>query len=82
MFTGISILSFGLNYLITILHELLPLPPELEEDLVVQLVSNLCQSKIRSNEIDDENGRNHKGLKILSSKVYQIVCQEGMTTYN
>lgn len=41
--------------MITILHELLPLPPELEEDLVVQLVSNLCQSKIRSNEIDDEN---------------------------
>ena len=38
--------------------------------------------KKNTNEIDDENRRNHKGLKILSSKVYQIVCQEGMTTYN
>jgi hypothetical protein len=55
---------YTINYLISIVHYLLPLPFDLEDELCIQLVSNLSQMIIKN---DLDNTDNEQNMSLLNT---------------
>ena len=65
---------YTINYLVGLVHDLLPLPEELENDLITQLVNYLTQSKSIQNKDTNPSG-SYNGTSSLNA-CHQILLHK------